>query len=171
MPYEGEFITKNINDTWAMLKEDLVFTSRWFSRTFKTKAGFVTDFASVPRLPIIYMLLGGRGKRPATTHDDNYAKQEIPKRQCDLVFFEGLVDTYVLDAWKAFVKQEVWWKECQWFCITIWRFFLSFLMYFPGVAIFGWPTWLKYKYRRRKGLPLRPEAPDVYDDRWEDRVY
>ena len=171
MPYMDDLYSKTINDTWSMLTQDLVYQSRWFGKDFKTKSGFVTDFASVPRLPIIYMLLGGRGKRPATTHDDNYAKQDIPKRQCDLVFLEGLLDTYVLQAWKCFVKEEVWWKEWRWAAVVLWRFFLSFLMYFPGVVFGGWPTWLKYKWRRKKGLPLRPEAPDVYDDRWEDRVF
>jgi hypothetical protein len=170
MPFKGDFVTKNINDTWSMLTQDLVFCSKWLSRSFTAKAGFVTDFASVPRLPIIFMLLGGRGKRPATIHDKNYADQVIPKRQCDLVFFEGLLDTYVLDAWKAFVCEEIWWKEWRAFGIVLWRFFLSLLMYL-GVVIFGWGTWLKYKYRRKKGLPLRPEAPDVEDGRWEDRVF
>ena len=166
MPFLTDLTSTTINDKWSRLAIDLQFFSRWFNRTFTAKAGFVTDFASVPRLPFIYMFLGGRGKRPAVIHDKGYEEQSIPKRQVDLVFFEGLLDTYAFEAWREFVAEESWWKEAQWFGIFIWRFLLSFLMYFPGVVIFGWGTWLKYKYRRKKGLPLRPDAPDTNDPMW-----
>lgn len=32
----------------------------------------VTDFDSTPRIPVFYMLLGNRGKAPATIHDQLY---------------------------------------------------------------------------------------------------
>jgi hypothetical protein len=181
MPFRGDFVTKNINDTWAMLREPVIHDSNWFKNafvqaffpgaiTFETLIGFVTDFASVPRLPIIYMFLGGRGKRPATNHDDGYARGEEPKRVVDLRFYEGLIDTFVYDAVKEYLKKKgfeaflVFWK-------IPWRFLLATLMWCPGVVVFGWGTWLKYKYRRAKGLPLRPEAPECFDDRWEARVF
>lgn len=170
MPFITEFITKNIDDTWCMLHEDLVFQSDWFSKDFTVKAGFVTDFASVPRLPIIYMLCGGRGKRAATVHDDGYAKQEIPKRQVDLLFLEGMVDTFVRDAIKEFSNTTSYGNGFMLGFKVAWRFFLAFLMY-VGVMFGGWSTWLKYKHRRAHGLPLRPEAPAVEDDRWESRVF
>jgi hypothetical protein len=169
MPFKSDFVTKNINDTWAMLKEDLVFCSSWMKKTFTVKAGFVTDYASVPRLPIIYMLCGGRGKRAATMHDDGYAKQEIPKRCVDLLFFEGMIDTFVQDAILSYSESSglgsffAFWK-------IVWRFFLAFIMY-VGVVFGGWSTWLTYTHRKKVGLPLRPEAPECHDDRWEDRVF
>jgi hypothetical protein len=170
MPFREPFLTRNINDTWAMLTEDLVFDSDWFDATFIAKHGFVTDFSSVPRLPIIYWWCGGRGKRAATIHDDQYSKQEIPKRRCDLLFFEGMIDTFVRDAIKEFCKENVIWKQYLLFVKISWRYFLALLMYL-GVVFGGWGTWLRYKYRKKKGLPLRPEAPTVLDDRWEDRVF
>ena len=170
MPFTSDFITKNINDTWAMLMQDLKFCSKWFDKEFVVKSGFVTDFASVPRLPFIYMFMGGRGKRPATLHDSEYAKQEIPKRQADLLFLEGLLYTFVHDAVKEFVFCQDFVRVIALLFKILWRSLLAFFMYL-GVVIGGWPTWLRYRSRRKKGLPLRPEAPEVYDDRWEDRVY
>lgn len=170
MPYRGDFVTKNINDTWAMLKEPVIFDSDWFGDTFETPAGFVTDFASIPRIPILYDWLGGRGKRAATNHDDGYARQEEPKRRVDLRFFEGLLDTFVHDALKEYSKSSGW-RSWVSFWKIVWRFLIALAMWCPGVVIFAWPTWLKYKNRKAKGLPLRPEAPECYDDRWEDRVF
>jgi hypothetical protein len=37
--------------------------------------GFETDLASVPRLPLIYMALGGKGPKSSVVHDWLYAQQ------------------------------------------------------------------------------------------------
>jgi hypothetical protein len=57
--------------------------------------GFETDLASVPRLPIAYMILGGRGKRAAVVHDWLYATNYFPQRQCDDYFYWVLRETGV----------------------------------------------------------------------------
>jgi hypothetical protein len=170
MPFKGDFITKNINDTWAMLTEDLHFYSDWYDEDYTVGHGFVTDFASVPRLPLIYMWCGGRGKRAATVHDDGYSKQAMKKRKVDLLFLEGMIDTFVHDAVTEFVKEENSFKQYLCFFKIVWRYFLAIFMY-VGVVFGGWGTWLRYKSRRKKGLPLRPDAPQACDDRWEDRVF
>lgn len=170
MPFKSNFDVKIINDTWSMLTENLVFHSDWFDEDYIVKHGFITDGASVPRLPFIYWWCGGRGKRPAAVHDDGYSKQEMPKRKIDLLFLEGMIDTFVHDAVRNFCKEDVIWKQYLLFFVILWRYFLAIMMY-VGVVFGGWGTWLRYKYRRKKGLPLRPDAPDVTDDRWEDHVY
>jgi hypothetical protein len=170
MPFEGAFVTQIIDDKWAMLKEPVIFKSPLFDDEFTSEIGFITDFASVPRVPVLYMFLGGRGKRAATNHDDGYLRQEESKRRVDFRFFEGLLATFVYDAVKAYVKSSGW-RAYPAFWLIVWRFTIALLMWCPGVVIFAWPTWLKYKYRKEKGLPLRPEAPDVKDYRWEDYVY
>lgn len=44
--------------------------------------GFVTDFASVPRIPIIFDLVGDRGNEAATLHDWLYSKPHaVPDRE------------------------------------------------------------------------------------------
>lgn len=56
-------------------------------------AGFVTDFASVPRVPLVFDLLGDRGNLAATLHDWLYtAPHPIDNREkADLILFEALM--------------------------------------------------------------------------------
>jgi hypothetical protein len=53
--------------------------------------GFVTDFASVPRLPITYMLFANIGHRGAVVHDYLYSTGEVPREYADLIFKELLL--------------------------------------------------------------------------------
>lgn len=50
----------------ALIKDDP------YQRHLTVPAGFVTDFASVPRIPIAYELVGGRANKPAVLHDYLY---------------------------------------------------------------------------------------------------
>lgn len=165
MPYLTKLRTTTIDDVWSLLEEDLTFESVWFKIKRTAQRGLITDFASVPRGPFIYWLFGGRGKRPATNHDDDYAKQELPKWKVDLLFFEGLLSTYVYEAFKNIAGVNA--DSILWTIKSIWRFLISLGMYL-AVAVFGYGTWWKYAYRHKHGLPLRPEAPSVDDPRWHE---
>jgi hypothetical protein len=62
-----------------------ILDAPWSVKVWRTKtsdvevitipAGFVTDLASVPRLPGAYMLFGGRARRSAIVHDFLYETQ------------------------------------------------------------------------------------------------
>lgn len=54
-------------------------------------AGFVTDFASVPRLPVAYGYVGNIGHGPAVVHDWLYVTGLLPKENADYIFYEALV--------------------------------------------------------------------------------
>jgi len=70
------------------------------------ESGFVTDFASVPKLPFAYLLFGGIGNYPAVTHDGLYsistkitvvdvdtgAPFEVTRQWADEVFKAGLIE-------------------------------------------------------------------------------
>lgn len=58
---------------WELL-EPLVYRSDNIG-LIVVDAGFVTNFASVPRLPFMYMLFGGVGDEAATLHDWLYRKE------------------------------------------------------------------------------------------------
>lgn len=64
--------------------------------------GFVTDYASVPRVaPIAYALFGGIGNKAATIHDFLYSPPgTYPREWADAVFRAGLVAVGI-DSWKA----------------------------------------------------------------------
>lgn len=53
------------------------------------KAGFHTDFASVPRLPVIYLLFGGRARYASGVHDWLYTKSGLSRKDADAVFLEA----------------------------------------------------------------------------------
>lgn len=56
-------------------------------------AGFQTDFASVPRLPIIYTFFGDRAHREAVLHDYLYRKDSNPivsESVANKVFLEAM---------------------------------------------------------------------------------
>lgn len=71
----------------------------------ETPAGFETDFASVPRLPIIYTIWGDRAHREAVLHDYLYRKgalildnrtgrvlsPQVPRDHADYLFREAMI--------------------------------------------------------------------------------
>lgn len=58
-------------------------------------AGFQTDLASVPRLPVIYLAVGGRGHKAAVLHDYLYKTGIYDREVCDGLFYEALVESGV----------------------------------------------------------------------------
>lgn len=65
-------------------------------------AGFHTDLASVPRLPVVYLLVGGRGDEAAVIHDFLYTEQPCTRKQADDVFYEALL-TMGVPRWQAWM--------------------------------------------------------------------
>lgn len=68
-------------------------------------AGFVTDFASVPRLPFTFAMFGDLGHGAAVLHDWLYSGQGvIPffRKDADLVLRYALIEDGV-PAWKAWI--------------------------------------------------------------------
>jgi len=66
-------VEKESERCWKLL-EPLVYNSDTIG-LIVVDAGFVTNFASVPRLPFMYMLFGGVGDEAATLHDWLYRKE------------------------------------------------------------------------------------------------
>ena len=87
-------------------------------------AGFITDFASVPRMfwPIISPI--DTHANAAVIHDWMYQTYYAPKARCEWIFDEALG---VLDVPE--------WKR---FCMV------------KSVIIFGWPTWIRYRLQDRR---------------------
>lgn len=68
----------------------LAYQSDLASRVIYVPAGFETDFASVLRLPVIYLAFGDKAHAAATVHDYLYATAELPRAMADDVFFEAM---------------------------------------------------------------------------------
>lgn len=77
-------------DRWQLLA-DLRYRSAVFPSLITVPAGFVTDFASVPRLPVVYWRYGGRARQAAVVHDFLYQTHLTSARAvADEVFAEAM---------------------------------------------------------------------------------
>lgn len=89
-----EFLTplrvEQITETDWRVTADFLYASAALDREVVVPAGFVTDFASVPRLPVVYLAAGGVAVRPAVLHDYLYRSGTAPKAQADAVFLEAM---------------------------------------------------------------------------------
>lgn len=52
--------------------------------------GFITDFASVPRIPVVYSLTGNTAHDAAVVHDYLYQTHIISKKLADKIFLEAM---------------------------------------------------------------------------------
>lgn len=85
-----EHLDKTYEDRelWRLV-HPLVYRSDLAGTTFVVPAGFITDFASVPRIPLAYMLTGGYASRAAVIHDWLYATKETDRETADAVLREA----------------------------------------------------------------------------------
>lgn len=87
-----EFITNPVveilDDTWNVLRED--FIVKYYDTTFIIPAGFVTDLASVPRIPVFYAIVANKGKKAAVIHDWLYQEKILSRKQADKAFYDAL---------------------------------------------------------------------------------
>lgn len=102
--------------SWKLLAP-LAYKSDVAQTIFVAPMGFITDFASVPRLPIAYMLTGGYAHAAAVIHDYLYSSHEVSRSMADAVFHEAILSAGG-SKWRAA------------------------LMY-AGVRVGGWTAWDK----------------------------
>lgn len=96
---------ENIGDERWRLLAPLVYYSDHLKRSLAVPAGFLTDFASVPRLPFVYWLLGGKATKAAVVHDFLYRKQSgVSRADADSVFVEAMEAT----------GQSAWRRSLMW---------------------------------------------------------
>ena len=72
------------------LLDRLVYWSASLDYPVVVDAGFVTDFGSVPRIPIVFDALGEIAQEPYVIHDRMYSKRDYPRETADSVLLEGL---------------------------------------------------------------------------------
>lgn len=68
----------------------LIYESEALGETIIVPAGFKTDFASVPRLPVVWLLFGDTARKAAALHDFLYTKpHNTTREQADQVLREA----------------------------------------------------------------------------------
>lgn len=73
-----------------MLTAPFRYYSSLLRREVEVPYGFVHDYASVPRLPLIYAATGNRYHRPAVLHDYLCRQRHVRRDRADSVFLEAM---------------------------------------------------------------------------------
>lgn len=112
MPFLSSLVTRRLDSGEWVLESPLWYQSGLLKSYVRVPEGFTTDFASVPRLPLIFTVLGDRGHMAAVIHDYLYTTQEVSRTVADAVFFEALKETE--SSWRAWamwlgVRVGGWW--------------------------------------------------------------
>jgi hypothetical protein len=84
------------------LTAPLVYQSDVAKMTFTVPAGFITDLASVPRIPIAYLLAGGTSNEASVVHDFIYSTHPVDRATADAVLKEASLLTGV-PKWRAWL--------------------------------------------------------------------
>lgn len=77
---------------WRLTKP-LMYHSVLLDMTIIVQSGFMTDFASVPRIPFIWWVAGATAQRAAIIHDYLYRAKRYSRKVCDQVFLEAMKAT------------------------------------------------------------------------------
>jgi len=102
----SQFLTplkvQEISDSAWQLTDPLIYQSDVAKRTFSVPPGFVTDFASVPRIPLIFDAFGDTAHMAAVVHDYLYTVDPRPvdRSMADAVLREAAVASGV-SRWRA----------------------------------------------------------------------
>lgn len=116
-PLRIEQVGSNGDRRW-MLTERLVFHSAILGRFVMVSAGFESDLASVPRVPIAWLVAGGCANRAAVLHDYLYRIGWPSRRLADRVFLEAM--TVDRDPRSAVKRRLMFWAvRC--FGFAAWR--------------------------------------------------
>lgn len=86
------------SESWLVC-EPLVFDSAIVGR-YTVPTGFVTDMASVPRLPLVYLTTGNTAHAAGTLHDHAYQTHACTRATADAVFYEAMT-----------ASGEPWWRR------------------------------------------------------------
>lgn len=100
MSIESKFLTpllvQPLDDGIWEVMEPLVYQSQLLfdaglKHIITVRKGFVTDLASVPRVPIFYVLFGNRAHHESVPHDWIYQTHCYPKSIADSLFKEMMI--------------------------------------------------------------------------------
>lgn len=95
-------IADSTDDGQWILTSPLVYQSDVAKQIFTVPKGFKTDLASVPRIPIVYLLCGDTSDEAAVVHDYLYTTKCVPRDVADRVLREASAVTGV-PAWRRWM--------------------------------------------------------------------
>lgn len=100
---------------WVVI-EPVVYQSGVAGTVLTIPAGFRTDLASVPRLPVVFLLFGGTAHKAAVVHDYLYTVRTLDRHIADAVLWEASAAIGV-PAWRRWLM----WAAVRVFGRAHWR--------------------------------------------------
>ncbi|PUA19564.1 DUF1353 domain-containing protein [Glaciimonas sp. PCH181] len=85
----------DMDDGLWVLTAPLFYQSDVAKQTFIVPRGFKTDLASVPRLPVVFLLAGATSNEAAALHDFLYSTHPVTRSVADAVLKEASAVTGV----------------------------------------------------------------------------
>jgi len=85
-----ELVVRSLDDSTWVLTEPLIYDSDIYNGRIVVPAGYRTDLASVPRVPIFYTAFGNRAHRESVVHDWLYGTHLVPRNAADRIFLEAM---------------------------------------------------------------------------------
>ena len=96
--FGSDLIVKALSDRSWRLTEELIYQSDILG-LIVVPDFFITDFASVPRLPLAFLVAGDTAHAAAVVHDWLYTTQPCTRMQADRTFREAMGVTGI-PAWR-----------------------------------------------------------------------
>ena len=105
----GKFLTKlrteKISEKDSVLLDPLQYQKG--DKVYEAPRGFITDFGSVPRVPIAYWLCGGVGDAECVLHDFGYRTGSMSKKEADELLLDALLSNPEVPDWKAYAMYSM----------------------------------------------------------------
>lgn len=105
--------------TFQVIDLPFRYLSDIFGGVIEVPVGFTTDFASVPRIGMIYAFLGDTAHEPAVIHDWLYYSALVTRDMADDILLEAMKAIH-MPAWRRY---PIWW----------------------GVRAGGWVAWNRHR--------------------------
>lgn len=99
---DGRIFTNRSGMPLYQLNRDLCYDYGDDAIRITVSEGFITDLASVPRLPFVYLILNGIADMPGVVHDFLYSCGKYDRKVCDQIFLDAMLSIGV-SRWKAYV--------------------------------------------------------------------
>lgn len=144
----GRFITdletKYLGNGYYELLSPLIYESKTLGYVV-APTGFRTNFASVPRLPIVYMIFGGLGAKEATIHDWLYTPPHVKDKDCNVTVSRAIADKVFRGA--RYACDRIALEDYEQVSVisiskNVWAYIGAWMMW-VAVRLFGWRHWRK----------------------------
>lgn len=85
----NDLVLKVVSDREFYVMEEFLISVQ--GKLIAVPAYYKTDLASVPRLPIVYLLVGAVGHKAAVLHDYLYGSGIFERAECDEIYYQALL--------------------------------------------------------------------------------